>query len=71
MDAKADCFTVRPQLGGLEWMEGTVPVQGGTVRVFCDGKTLRVETDAAGGTLFWQGKMLKIPVSEPLILDFV
>ena len=71
VDAKADGFTVRPQLGGLEWMEGTVPVQGGTVRVFCDGKTLRVETDAAGGTLFWQRKMLKIPVSEPLILDFV
>ena len=49
VDAKADGFTVRPQLGGLEWMEGTVPVQGGMVRVFCDGKTLRVEAGKNAG----------------------
>ena len=70
VDAKADGFTVRPQLGGLEWMEGTVPVQGGMVRVFCDGKTLRVESDAEGGILIWQERTLEIPVSEPLVLEF-
>lgn len=68
VDARADGYTVSPQLGGLRWMEGTVPVQGGKVTVRCDETTLRVKSNAPGGVLFWQGKQLEIPVGKELSL---
>ena len=45
-------FTVEPVLGGLEWMEGTVPVPGGKIEVMCNKKEIRVKSTASGtGTL--------------------
>ena len=68
VDASADGFTVRPELGGLEWMEGTVPVQGGTVRIRLDGEFLKVETDAAGGVLLWKGQQISLSAGNPVEL---
>jgi hypothetical protein len=38
-------FTVRPALGGLKWMEGTVPTPHGDIHVYADGKRIEVKTD--------------------------
>lgn len=67
--ADADGFTVKPELGGLEWMEGTVPVQGGTVSVYCDGSVLQVSATAKGGTLIWKDETFEIPVTGPLAIS--
>lgn len=69
VSADAKGFTVKPDLGGFEWMEGTVPVNGGTVSVFCDGGVLQVSATAKGGTLIWKGEEFEIPVTGPLAIS--
>ena len=44
-------YTVRPTLGGLEWMEGNVPTPFGTVYVKMDKASVTVKTDGGCGTL--------------------
>lgn len=44
-------FAVEPQLGGLEWIKGDVPINGGTVSVHMTEETLQVITDQAGGVV--------------------
>jgi hypothetical protein len=44
-------YTVRPTLGGLEWMEGNVPTPFGTVYVKMDKASVTVKADGGCGTL--------------------
>ena len=44
-------YTVRPCLGGLDWMEGNVPTPFGTVYVKMDKNTVTVKSDGGKGTL--------------------
>ena len=44
-------YTVRPKLGGLEWMEGNVPTPFGSVYVKMDANTITVNSDGGHGTL--------------------
>lgn len=41
-------FLIEPSLGGLQWMEGTVPTPQGDIYVYMDRKKVRVR--ASGGT---------------------
>lgn len=58
-------FTVAPQLGGLEWMEGSVPVGGGEVRVRMTRAELSVTATVAGGTLLWKGESYPLAPDQP------
>lgn len=51
-----DTFAVEPQLGGFAWIEGTVPVNGGTVSVKMTRDELTVTSDREGGTVRIQGR---------------
>ncbi|MBS1567775.1 MAG: alpha-rhamnosidase, partial [Bacteroidetes bacterium] len=42
-------YSVTPVLGGLRWMQGSVPTPKGDVSVYCDAKKITVH-GAAGGT---------------------
>lgn len=42
-------FEVRPVLGGLEWMEGTVPTPQGGIRVRMDRREIRVHASEGAG----------------------
>ena len=64
-----ETFTVRPKLGGLEKICGTVPINGGTVTVELDQKRLSVTATKAGGTLLWNGKRYPLSPREPLLID--
>ncbi len=66
VSADKDGFTVQPDLGGLDWMEGTVPLAQGSVRVSCDGSTLKVLADVSGGKLIWQGQEYTLTPNEEL-----
>ena len=46
-------FTVEPILGGLEWMEGSVPTPHGDIKIYRDAKSIRVSSDYGKGTLLF------------------
>lgn len=46
-----ETYLVAPETGGLQWIEGKVPVPGGTISVYCSGKEIRVQADSGMGIL--------------------
>ena len=49
-------YTITPVLGGLQWMEGKVPVPGGEVVVYCSTTQIKVTGAAGVGTLRFSSK---------------
>lgn len=49
-------YTITPVLGGLQWMEGKVPVPGGEVSLSCSAKQIKVQGAAGVGTLRFSSK---------------
>jgi len=43
-----EAYVVEPNLGGLEWLEGSVPTPRGTVDVYADPSTIRVRPAQVG-----------------------
>ena len=62
-------FTVNPHLGGLEWIEGTVPINNGQVNLFMDKKEIKLSVSQPGGKLLIYSK--KKPKSNEGILSIV
>ncbi len=44
-------FSITPNLGGLQWMEGTVPTPNGEIRLFMDSKTITITATEGKGYL--------------------
>jgi hypothetical protein len=44
-------FSISPILGGLQWMEGTVPTPNGEIRLFMDSKTIKITATEGKGYL--------------------
>jgi hypothetical protein len=44
-------YAITPNLGGLTWMEGTVPTPKGTIHLFMDTKTIKVKASEGKGYL--------------------
>jgi alpha-L-rhamnosidase len=44
-------YVIEPNTGGLEWIEGTVPIPGGDIYVYCSKTTIKVKAGAGRGTL--------------------
>ena len=44
-------FAIAPVLGGLKWMEGTVPTPNGDIHVYMNGKTMKVKATEGEGYL--------------------
>ena len=44
-------FAIAPVLGGLKWMEGTVPTPNGDIHVYMNGKTMKVKATEGKGYL--------------------
>jgi hypothetical protein len=64
-----DSFVVEPQLGGLEWIKGTVPVNGGTVSVELTQEALEVVSDKEGGFVRIKGQEYPLLKDVPLKLN--
>ncbi|MFW0715064.1 amylo-alpha-1,6-glucosidase [Pedobacter sp. N23S346] len=56
-----ETYTIQPNLGGLEWMEGKVPTANGDISVYMNKKEIRV--NAAIGT----GKLIVKSKSKPVV----
>ncbi len=46
-----ESYLIQPELGGLEWLEGTVPMPNGRVEIAMDSDTIRIKSTAGNGTL--------------------
>lgn len=44
-------FAIAPVLGGLKWMEGTVPTPNGNIHVYMNSKTMKVKATEGKGYL--------------------
>ncbi|GAE36001.1 alpha-L-rhamnosidase-related protein [Halalkalibacter akibai] len=49
-----ETFMVEPHLGGLVWMDGTVPINEGDVEIFMDSKKIRVRATYGHGILRYE-----------------
>jgi len=38
-------------LGGLKWMEGTVPMSDGNIKIYCSTSQIKIKGDNGTGTL--------------------
>ena len=63
-------FAVRPNLGRFAFLDGTVPVNGGTVSVYLSADTLRVCATVPGGTLVWRNKTYALEPNREIELHF-
>ncbi|WP_316828023.1 amylo-alpha-1,6-glucosidase [Pedobacter miscanthi] len=58
-----ESYTIEPNLGGLEWMEGKVPTANGDISVFCSKKEIKVSSATGLGKLRIKSK------TKPLVKD--
>ncbi|HEY1113643.1 MAG TPA: alpha-L-rhamnosidase C-terminal domain-containing protein, partial [Chitinophagaceae bacterium] len=49
-------YLVEPRLGGLQWMQGTVPTPCGTIEVSCSTRQIKVKSATGKGTLRFHSK---------------
>lgn len=56
LSAGYDTYLVAPELGGLKWMEGTVPTPHGEINVYCSRKEIRVRGGEGTGTLRFESR---------------
>lgn len=63
-------YTVEPALGGLEWMEGTVPAPFGSIYVKMDGNSVTVKSDGGHGTLILENgkRNIEIPSGKEITI---
>jgi len=49
-------YLIEPNLGGLQWMQGTVPTPHGDIRVYCSTTQIKISADDGTGTLRFKSK---------------
>lgn len=49
-------FSIQPVLGGLKWMEGSVPTPNGDIHVYMDNKTIKIKATEGKGYLTFSSK---------------
>jgi hypothetical protein len=63
---ETDRFICAPSLGGLEWIEGTVPALHGEVNIFMDKQSARIHSSHEPGILLVDGESVTIPPGETI-----
>jgi alpha-L-rhamnosidase len=49
-------YIIEPKLGGLQWMEGSVPTPQGDIKVYCSTKQIKVSAGSGTGILRFASK---------------
>jgi hypothetical protein len=50
-------YSITPALGGLQWMQGSVPTPKGDITLYCDSKKIAVQGAAGTGVLRFKSKI--------------
>ncbi len=53
-----ETYTVQPQLGGLQWMQGKVPTPKGDIELYCSTTQIKIKAAAGVGTLRIESAMM-------------
>ncbi len=64
-----ETFSVKPHLGGFGFIEGSVPIMGGEVKIKLDGNSLSVTATKGSGTLSINGKDYTLKKDKELTLE--
>ena len=64
-----ETFNVEPNLGGLNEIEGVVPVGEGNVEISLNQNKLTVKASKPGGTLIWKGKEYEIVPYREIVVE--
>ncbi|MCJ8210004.1 alpha-rhamnosidase [Mucilaginibacter sp. RS28] len=51
-----ETYRIEPVLGGLQWMEGTVPTPKGDIKVYCSKVEMKISAAAGNGVLRFKSK---------------
>ena len=62
-------YAVRPVLGSLRWIDGTVPTPFGVIRVHADSHSATVRSDGGKGTLLFGGRQMPVPANEDVTIE--
>lgn len=65
-----ETFEVRPQLGKFRFIDGTVPINDGSVSVYLSENKLCVKSTVDGGTLIWMDTEYPIERNKEIVLEF-
>jgi alpha-L-rhamnosidase len=52
-----ETYTIQPQLGGLQWIQGKVPTPNGDIEVYCSSKQIKIKAGTGIGTLKIKSKI--------------
>ena len=63
-------YEVKPALGGLKWMEGTVPTPFGSIYVKMDENSVSVKSTGGNGKLIINGQTYDIPQEKTLTVKY-
>ncbi len=63
-----ETFEISPNLGGWEFIEGTVPINGGEVKVYLSKNRLEVTASRDGGTLIFKDNKYTLKPGEKLVI---
>ena len=63
-------YEIRPSLGDLEWMQGTVPTPHGLIHVYMDRHRIKVEASEGDGWLYIGDKKVHIEPNNELIISY-
>ena len=63
-------YEVRPNLGGLKEMEGTVPTPFGCVYIKMNKEQVTVKSDSDGGVLIVDDKQVQIPANQEITINY-
>jgi hypothetical protein len=51
LTAGYETYSIQPVLGGLKWMEGSVPTPGGDIKIYCSTNEIKVNSPVGTGVL--------------------
>ena len=64
-----EAYTIQPQLGGLQWMQGKVPTPNGDIELYCSTNQIKVKAPAGVGTLKIKSKIK--PTGKNIVVNAV
>jgi len=58
LSAGYNTYAIEPNLGGLQWMQGSVPTPNGNIDVYCSTTEIKVKGESGTGTLKFKSKTM-------------
>ena len=64
-------YEIRPSLGDLEWMQGTVPTPHGLIHIYMSSSCIKIDSTCdSEGWLYVGDKKIHIPAHEEIVVNF-